>query len=114
MEVIIPLGVPRSFNFDSAVSLARAKLSAPSVQKSVHSSGRDFPDPRLFDFDQNGTVDASDIIQERQIRRLTQAAVEAKTPLSKYAAQAGEQGSEEASPPTASSKEEQSGISILV
>lgn len=29
----------------------------------------DFPDPRLFDFDRNGRVDANDVIQERNARQ---------------------------------------------
>ncbi len=32
---------------------------------SAHS---EFPDPRLFDYDQNGRVDANDVIQERSER----------------------------------------------
>ena len=94
MEVIVPLGVPRSISLDSAVAHVRAKFQNPNVKVSSDANHREFPDPRLFDFDQNGTVDASDIIQERQIRQLTQAAVHAKTPLSKYTEQVSDEKSE--------------------
>lgn len=37
---------------------------------------KDFPDPRLFDYDKNGRVDASDVIQERSAREAILSKVE--------------------------------------
>ncbi len=86
MEKIIPLGVPRSFSSDPSVSSTGVRFKAKTEEssKQVH---QDFPDPRLFDFDDNGTVDANDVIQEHQTRRETLETVSAKTPLAKYVVQ---------------------------
>jgi hypothetical protein len=50
----------------------------------------EFPDPRLFDFDENGTVDASDVIQEKQVRQLVQAKQKSDDPVAKYVEQTPE------------------------
>lgn len=87
MEVIIPVGVSHSIASDSRVALTRGRFNPGKVEESPKQEHRDFPDPRLFDFDDNGTVDANDIIQEHQTRRETLNAVSAKTPLAKYVVQ---------------------------
>ena len=38
------------------------------VDSEAEAPRHQFPEPRLFDYDRNGRVDASDVIQEKQVR----------------------------------------------
>lgn len=102
MEVITPLGVPRLFSPRHSVAATLVRFKTQGSSKQDH---RDFPDPRLFDFDDNGKVDANDIIQEHQIRKETREAADAKTPLAKYVVQSDELKGEPQSVEPAASKQ---------
>lgn len=63
METITSIRLGVGITFPSPLSHKTKQHQRASSQVHV-----EMPDPRLFDFDQNGQVDANDVIQEKNAR----------------------------------------------